>query len=90
MQDESDTEEPQSNYGFKCEYKPRFVPELKKFEQDILNIPKMLEFRKVKRTDLQDDLQKFIRELKKTKDVVVHADKSRNLYRMEKDEYKNS
>ena len=88
LQEESDSEEFQSNYGFKCEYKPRFVPELERFEQDVLNIPKMLEFKKVERSDLQDDLQKFIRNLKKTKDVVVHADKSRNLYRMEKDEYK--
>ena len=54
LQEESDSEEFQTNFGFKCEYKPRFVPELERFEQDVLNIPKMLEFKKVERSDLQE------------------------------------
>ena len=87
MHEESYIEEPKSNFGFKCEYKPPTVPELEEFEQDVLKIPKMLKFRKVKQTDLQNDLRKFMHELKKTKDVVVHADKSRNLYRMNKDRF---
>ena len=80
--------EPFSNFGFKSESKPRFVPELAAFEKDLLNIPKILEFENVKRTPLQDDLSKFLKKLNQTNEVLVHADKTRNMYRMKVNEYK--
>ena len=74
-------------FGFKCEGKPPFIPDLCDFERDLLNIPKSLKFRNIRRSDLQDDLNKFTSNLKKSKDVIVSADKTRNLYRMDVDNY---
>ena len=69
-------------YGFKCESKPPFIQDLAEFERDLLNIPKSLKFRNVRRSCLQDELGKFIKDLRKTNDIIVSADKTRNMYRL--------
>ena len=64
---EDSVEDPKPKFGFKCEGKPPFIPDLGDFERDLLNIPKSIEFWNVPRSDLQDDLNKFIGDLKKSK-----------------------
>ena len=75
-------------YGFKCEYKPRFVEDLEEFEKEFLNIPRIIKFRNVKYDDLQSDLKKFVKNLKQSPDVWVHADKSKNIYKMSVADYR--
>ena len=70
-------------FGFKCEGKPPRIPDLDGFESDLLELPKSIVFKNVKKNDVQVDLNKFIRDLKQSRDVFVHADKTRNMYRMD-------
>ena len=67
-------------YGFKSTKRPPAVPELSQFETDLMYLVKSLEFRKVN-NEFQNKLNN---------DINVAADKSRHIYKMEKDQYKKS
>ena len=74
-------------FGFKCESKPPLIPDLVEFEKDLLNLPKSLKFKNVRRSTLQDELTNFTNNLKKSEEVIVSADKTRNLYGMDVKSY---
>ena len=66
---------------------PPAVEEMAQFENDLLLLIKNLEFKKV-HNDFQMKLRDDIKEIKASNKVFVSADKSRHIYKMEKDEYK--
>ena len=80
---ESDNKE---TYGFKSRKCPNGIDELSKFEDDLMLMIKNIEFRNVSNT-FQDQLRNDIFEIRNTEKVIIPADKTRNLYTMEKDDY---
>jgi len=73
-------------YGFRSKRCPPIVKELRKFEEDLMNIIKNIEFREVN-NDFQNKMRDDIRQIKQCGKVVVPADKSTNLYKMDKSVY---
>ena len=80
---ESDNKE---TYGFKSRKCPNGIDELSKFEDDLMLMIKNIEFRNVSNT-FQDQLRNDISEIRNTEKVIRRADKTPNLYKMEKDDY---
>ena len=74
-------------YCFKSLKCPPAVEETAQFENDLLLLIKNLEFKKV-HNDFQMKLRDDIKEIKASNKVFVSADKSRHIYKMEKNEYK--
>ena len=74
-------------YGFKSTKCSPAVPELSQFENDLMYLVKNLEFRKIN-NEFQNKLNNDINEIKTRDKVFVAADKSRHIYKMEKDQYK--
>ena len=73
-------------FGFKSiKYSPS-VPELSDFESGLTLMVNNTEFRNIN-NDFQKKLKNDINEIKTCKKIIVSADKSRNLYKLEKDQY---
>ena len=66
---------------------PPAVEEITQFENYLLLLIKNLKFKKV-HNDFQMTLPDGIKEIKASSEMFVSADKSRHIYKMEKDEYK--
>ena len=49
--------EPKNTYGFRSEAKPRPVPQLEKFEEDLFDLVRSLEFRKLPNNPLQREFK---------------------------------
>ena len=84
--DEENDQDMEENYGFKTHNTPPPHPLLKDFEEDLFKLVKNIKFRKVKNQFLSE-LGKFKKEVKNYKDVIVKADKTRNMYAMDKENY---
>ena len=74
------------SFGFKSVYKPRSIPELQNFFEDLWKLVRSVKQRPVT-NEFQKELLKTIKDVKSTKKVIVPADKSRNLYAFSKEEY---
>ena len=74
-------------FGFRSRNCPPAVEELANFEDDLMLMTKNVEFRNINNT-FQEKLKNDIKELRENDKVFVSADKSLNIYKMEKDEYK--
>ena len=73
-------------FGFKSiKYSPS-VPELSDFESGLALMVNNTEFCNIN-NDFQKKLKNDINEIKTCKKIIVSADKSRNLYKLEKDQY---
>ena len=68
-------------YGFKSGKAREPHHDLHKFEQDLLKLPKDVQFRKIS-NKFQRKLNSELDEMKKSKDIFVPADKSRNYYKL--------
>ena len=89
---ESDSEESESEesgkmtYGFPTSKTPPAVKELAAFERDIWDLVENIEF-----TDYVDPYQKHLkkemRDIKRSKDVMLCADKTRNIYKTKPEVY---
>ena len=73
-------------YGFKSRKCPNGIDELSKFEDDLMLMIKNIEFRNVSNT-FQDQLRNDISKIRNTEKVIIPADKTRNLYKIDKDDY---
>ena len=73
-------------YGLKSEKSPPYVEELADFEEDMAKLIESVEFRNV-RSKFQDALHNDIARIRRSNAVFVTADKTRNLYQVEKDQY---
>ena len=72
-------------YGFPSSKCPSTVDELSAFESDLLMMIKNIEFKKI--TDVfQSKLHKDIKIVRQSKNLFISADKSTNIYAMEKDD----
>ena len=73
-------------FGFRTRKCPPRIEELEAFENDLLKIIEDLQFRKTS-NELQERLRQDTERIKKSKDVIVPADKTRNLYAVGKTRY---
>ena len=63
------------------------LEELGEFESDLVSMVKNIEFRPV-RNNFLDKLKNNIKEINNTDELLINADKSTNIYKFSKDQYK--
>ena len=71
------------NYGFKTVECPSSDKELVSFENDMMDMIKDLEFKRVK-NEFQSKLRNDIRQILRSNNLFISADKSRNIYKVSK------
>ena len=76
-----------NNYGFKSSKCPPSVDQLSSFESDLLMIIHNVGFQPVRNRFLLK-LKEDVKTTKNTKKLLINADKSSNIYKMDKDTYK--
>ena len=69
-------------YGFKSQICPQSVDELNKFEKNLMSIIKFIDFRNVHKK-FQEKLQHHITDLRHSNKVIVPADKTSSLNKIE-------
>ena len=74
------------NFGFKTVKCPSSVKELVLFENDMMEMIKNLEFKQV-HNEFQTILNNDIREIHRSNNLFISADKSRNIYKINKTRY---
>ena len=83
----SNDEESVQKYGFKSRSSPAQHKDLIKFEEDLLALAKNVKFSKTT-NKFQQNLMKDIKSIKNSEKAYVFADKTRNLYEMDKISHK--
>ena len=74
------------SFGFRSRKCPPTVEELINFENDLMLMLKNIQFRHINST-FQEQLKKDIQEVRQSNQLFVSADKSRNIYEMNKEDY---
>ena len=74
-------------FDLKTSIPPPHVPEMKVFQDGLCDIAQNLKFRKMNETFL-NKLNNDLRNIKRETKIIVPADKTRNYYKMNKDDYK--
>ena len=74
-------------YGFRSTNNPPFIPELKSFEDEFLGLSSSIKFRS-SNNNFQSQLKKDKKEIVNTPYVIVRADKTQNMYKMDPLAYK--
>ena len=77
----------QQTYGLKTLNCPPKIKEMVLFERDLWDLVNKIKFRKVS-SNFQNQLNEDIKAIKKSKKIFVFADKTSNIFQIEKDEYK--
>ena len=83
---QSEAEEGGEFYGFKSKATPPRIDEMKAFEDDLTSLVDNVTFRKVTEP-FQTKLSNDIKSLTSSDNIVVKADKTRNMYALTKDQY---
>ena len=73
-------------FGLKSFYSPKQVKELIPFENDLIEILRNIKFRRV-RNNFQKKLKDDINQVRASNKTMTFADKTSNMYRLNKDEY---
>ena len=70
-------------YGFKSKNWPPIVEEVANFEHDLMMMIKNIQFKNIN-NDFQTKLRNDISDIQKSEKVLMPADKSRNIYKVER------
>ena len=81
------SEDTQETYDLKSLNCPPKIKEMVPFEKDLWNLVNKLKFRKIK-SNFQRQLNEDIRVINWSNKVLVFADKTSNIYKLDTDEYK--
>ena len=81
-----DSTDNKETYGFKTENSPPQNPALDEFENEMYDLISNVQFNK-KRNSFQKTLMRDVKKITKSQDLLIHADKSTNLYAMKPDKY---
>ena len=73
-------------FDFKSRNCPPIVQEVENFENELMFIIKNIQFRKVNNS-FQNQLNEDIKQIKRDSKIFVPADKSRNIYKMDRETY---
>ena len=85
---DSDKDQPRKKtYGFKSPNPGPQHPKLKAFENDLHSLARNIQFRKQYPSQFQKTLQNTKKEIESSPDVILKADKSRNLYKIKPTDY---
>ena len=76
----------QQTYGLKTLNCPPKIKEMVLFDRDLWDLVSNIKFRKVS-SKFQNQLKEDVKAIKKLKNIFVFADKTSNIYQIEKDEY---
>jgi len=76
-----------NSYGFNTTNPAPQLKELKMFEEDLFAMIKNIQFRPV-HNNFQSELKETIKDIQQHEDIIVKADKTRNLYKLPVAEYK--
>ena len=89
-QDEAATPEFEKKewHGFKTENSPPVIKELVRFEEELYKMARNIKFRKICNTEFQNMINQTIKIIKNSKEIIVPADKSPNLYKVPVSTYK--
>ena len=71
-------------FDFKSRNYPSIVQELENFENELMLMIKNIKFRKVNNS-FQNQLNEDIKQIKRDSKIFVPADKSRNIYKMDRE-----
>ena len=76
-------------YGFKSTSEPQRLPQMKEFEEKMLDMVVNVEFREPKNSqdDFQRKLKRDLKNIKSDKNIYVKADKTSNYHKMSKENY---
>ena len=74
------------NYGFKTVKCPSSVKEVVSFENDVMDMIKNLEFKRVN-NEFQSNLRNDIRQIRISNNLFISVDKSRNIHKVSKASY---
>ena len=74
-------------YGFKTNKCPPAIEELTELESDLVSMINNIQSRLV-RNNFLAKLKNYIQKIKNTNELLVNADKSTNIYKFSKDQYK--
>ena len=77
-------------YGFKTPNPGPFSHDLKPFEDDLHSLIRNIKFRQQHPSQFQKYLKNSVKLIKSSPDIILKADKSRNLYKVKPSEYKNN
>ena len=77
------------NYGFKTVECPSSDKELVSFENDMMDMIKDLEFKRVN-DEFQSILRNDIRQIRRSNNLFISVDKSRNIYKVSKASYERT
>ena len=75
-----------SNFGFKTKNTPPQCAELQKFEEDLFNLARNLQFKKTN-SQFQNELKSDVSRIKSDPNVLVFADKTSNIYQFSKSDH---
>lgn len=84
FESENDLEASVNNYGFKTKKCPPQVKDMIKFEEDMHELVKSVQFKRVK-NEFLNKLKEDAREINQSSKLFVFADKSRNIYEVAKE-----
>ena len=76
-----------NTYGFNTTHSPPQLRELNAFEEDLFKMIRDIKFRQV-RNSFQQKLLESVKSIRNSKNVIVKADKTRNLYEIAPDDYR--
>ena len=75
------------NFGFKSNNVAPSNARLQRFEEEMYDMVRSIKFRKVE-NDFQKKLKNDVQEIRRSNKIFVHADKTTNIYKVTKDEYR--
>ena len=84
--DKDENNNERNNFGFKSNHSPPQNKHLKPFENDLYDMIRSIEFKPVKSQFLKK-LKDDVSEIKNSQNLYVFADKTTNIYKMEKEDY---
>ena len=84
--DSLDNTKRDEHYGLKSRRSPTHIPGLRDFEHDLVSLIQRTKFKKTFNR-FQQVLKNDIRNINSSKDIIVAADKSRNMYNMSHEKY---
>ena len=73
-------------FGLKCPKCPPAIDELGPFEPDLQKMISKITFRPI-RSNFLSKLSEVFKYINKTKELLINADKSTNIYKMSKEDY---
>ena len=78
-----------NNYGFKSEVTPPADDDLSGFEADLMHMAANVKFRKIEKCSnpLQKSMEKQLSDIRKNDKLVIQADKTTNLYKLDRITY---